>query len=87
VAEEEVFGDGGTESGELVGGLLVVGWLPVAVSMRGWSQRFGGDGGPARHVVVVWETLLFGTWGAEGRRGPRIGGGGAETEIGCGIEG
>lgn len=82
VGEEEVGADGGAEAGELVGGFGVVGGLPVAVLVVGWGEGFGGDGGPARHVVVVWEALVVGARGAECRGRLAVGGGGVEGEVG-----
>ncbi len=52
VAEEEVLVHAGTQAGELVGGFGVQRGFPVGVLVGGWGEGFGGDGGPAVHVVV-----------------------------------
>lgn len=83
MGEEEVGADGGAEAGQLVGGFGVVGRFPVAVGVVvGWGEGFGGDGGPARHVVVVGEALVVGAGGPECGGGLAVGGGGVEGEVG-----
>lgn len=82
VGEEEVGADGSAQAGELVFGFLVMGRFPVAVLVVGWGEGFGGDGGSARHVVVVWEALVVWARWAERRGRLAVGGGGIEGEVG-----
>lgn len=66
MAEEEVLADGGTQAGELVGGLGMERRFPIAVFVVGGGEGFGGDGGAAVHVVVGGHEVIA-LLGWEGR--------------------
>lgn len=82
VGEEKVGTDRGTQAGQLVLGLLMIRRFPIAVLVVGRGEGFGGNGSPARHVVVVWEALIVGARWAECRGRWGVGGGeGIEGEV------